>query len=168
MANLKIEIKKAKSMPGRDGIAWYCDLWIGGAIAANVRDDGHGGEIDFRWIDRRHMAAFNAWAATLPPTFGDAPCNGGYAVARMMDEADARRRLARSCKKKTLFRLPDDSPDSVRTFPGLPTDAMRAHIAKKYPTAIIINDLIDKGLPLPGDVAMEIPAELIAKVAAAS
>jgi hypothetical protein len=100
-------------------------------------------------VFRAAREVFEAYVESLP----EVPCSSNPAetmkldtscvLGEMVDEFDSNKRFARQCKTKTLFRLgPDDKIDGWRTILHKWDDACRAHMAKKYPGAIILNEML--------------------------
>ena len=62
---MNIEIKNYRACAGRQGEAYSFALWCDGRHVADVRYDGAGGAVIFRWLDRAAEAPMLAFAQPL-------------------------------------------------------------------------------------------------------
>lgn len=156
---MKFEIKKFQSMRTDDGGGFSFDLYIDGVKAAFVIDEGNGGGVWPRWFDRMHGLSdlekkFNEYVATLPPiplpedalesekSFYPRPMDAETFLCQLVDDFEAKRQLRRWCSKKTVFRLPEDKVGEYRTINRKFDAQVRDQIRRKYPTAIIENEVV--------------------------
>lgn len=135
---IKLSVKNSKSMNGRDGIAWSCDLYIDGVKAAYVYDGGFGGMVDFDWYNRDLEKKFNAYVDALPLDMSDPDIfpegmktDGGTLVAGLCDELEMEKKLKRLCKTKTVVRMKDDG-ENFSTFKVLFSADVKAKILQKH------------------------------------
>ena len=125
---MNAELRKVKEYAGlsHDSIAFNAELWIDGTLAAHVEDDGHGGSVFFRYVDRNHgksefETAFDAWVAAMPPTpadddFGPMDMDAELWVGQELDRINLEKTLQRKCSRNTLIRMVGDSDTEFRSF----------------------------------------------------
>jgi hypothetical protein len=149
-------VAKCKQMPGRDGYVLSGELHRDGARVAHYFDDGNGGEMRIDFLDRagEEERRFTDFVASLPPEPPDPSIgiaepmdvNAAMFVCGLVDIADRIRRYRRLCKTKTVFRGKDDPNDTYRTLTALPnTEGVREYLAKNWPGATVINDVLERG-----------------------
>lgn len=114
-------IKALKQWTGRDGMGASCTLVCGGVDVATCLDEGCGGAMHIRPLDREALAAFETRVEGLdlrwPTEMGGAEVTferPAYVVNTLIDEELTRRRFARVCKTSILYRLAGDPKDSYR------------------------------------------------------
>lgn len=140
-------IKTFTGMEGPSGL--NAKLRCDGKIVADLLDEGCGGALHFRWIDRADLPAFEAfvteWYAGdkaaqaddqgiagrdyTPDTFGKMETW----VNRKVDEHLTNKRLLRAAKKSTLFRLAGDGDGVWRQWSRVYSPEVEATLRAKYP-----------------------------------
>ena len=155
------ELRNVKEYAGlsHDSIAFNAELWIDGKLAAHVEDDGHGGAVFFRYVDRMHgkskfETAFNAWVAAMPPTsadddFGPMDMDAELRVSQELDRVNLEKVTKRKCARNTLIRLVGDGEHEYRTFKPARkyTPAFAAQLREKHGDNLIeiLNERFTKG-----------------------
>lgn len=117
---MELTIKNVKTFRGREGHGFNATLYVDGKKAAFVMDGGNGGCMDFEWFI--NSAPVMAYAQSLPNT---APCEWfpeglpsdlELIINKMVDDHLHNKRFLALSKKKTLFRIPGDTPGEWRTL----------------------------------------------------
>lgn len=163
-------LKALKTWNTDDGGGYQFNLTYGGKVVAEVTEHGHGGEKDIRWEDgtypngtqipnltakakatakiaseaRAKLEALAEAAPPVPSEYGGEPLKVDVAwlLSVLLDHVENMKRLARICKKETLFTIPGDDGTSFRTVKA-PFDArIKAYILNKYPGAVILNETL--------------------------
>jgi hypothetical protein len=154
---MNITVKNYKSCRGDEGDAFSCTMYVNSKKAAYVRYDGRGGCYLYHWVDgwqgqmRKRVDGYIASLPKVPTTFGGKTCmldkNLDWVLDDIINVMLETRQLKRWCKTKTVITKPGGDDGQYITWKGLPTPALRAHIAAKYPSAEIINDRFTKNTP---------------------
>jgi hypothetical protein len=163
-------VKGVKTFHGHDGYGWECSLYNPeGKRVAIVVEDGWGGELQFHWMDgppkveRVEYPMRNRYTDKITTAKGtpeeakleahvmaqpqqDSPfadddskmyINAEILVGDLVNAA-----LLLKDLKKALKKLAISDGGQVFTFKCPPDHAAtRQHIAKKYPDAVVLNDL---------------------------
>jgi hypothetical protein len=147
---MKLTVKSYKSLPGKEGDAFNCSLYVDGKRAAVVSYDGWGGPYDYDWTpsDKKRFggplaAKVKAWVKTLPPLkseYGDLPMDLDILTDDVINAMLEERQVKRWCRTKTVFRLKGDKAGNYRTVEAKYSARVRAFIMKKYPKAEILNE----------------------------
>lgn len=126
-------------------------LYIDGKRAADVSNRGHGGCHLFYWVNHDLQDAFKRHAESQPPieirtglikTESFPMDMDGY-VDELVLDFDEKKRLARHCKKNTLFRLKTDKKGEWRSMKVVFGPKIKEHIVAKYADLdVIANELI--------------------------
>ncbi len=155
----KLEVRRFESCNGREGRAFSYELWVDGALAAYVRDEGCGGCTDADWTPsggRRWegpvQARLEAYAATLPPLpplpgcekFGPLDMTLELLLGMLADDEDERRRILRLCAggKKTVYRAPSMPQGEWMIMKRAFDATTRSAIVAKHPDAIFANETV--------------------------
>ena len=128
---------------GHEGEGFNCELWMDGALAAHVIDEGGGGAPMFHWATREMASKVLDHIKTLPEKV--------YPAGQGMDElrvpADQEtfiwdlvaahledKRVRRAAKTKLLFRLKSDEGTDVayRTLKAPYSEQAAEFVRKKY------------------------------------
>jgi hypothetical protein len=130
-----------KMFNGRDGQGFSANLFLGATKVAEVVDEAHGGVYHFHWFDRAAHEKFAAYVKTQPAmqlgggetVEADEDC----VVSRMVTDIQLEKEVKKLVKGIALVTLEGKLMTSKQAF----TPAMRADITKKFPGAVIINEL---------------------------
>lgn len=134
MADTVYTFRGLRTWRGREGSGWQGTLYAGQVRVAFVHDDGNGGMHDWQVHD---PAALRAWEATVPARHAHSRQDDfDLAIARLADDTEAARKIARLCKSRTLFRLPDDAADTYREIRQPLTADLRAAVLRKYGASV--------------------------------
>lgn len=135
---MKCELKKLQvyARMSEETTAFNAELWIDGVKAAECKNSGRGGNNDIYFIDRALEKRFNEYCASLPnePEY-DLKMDADLFISMLVEETEAKKKLARHTKTKVLFRLPGDKKGEYRTVkfqPGKRDEAL-AWVKNKYP-----------------------------------
>jgi hypothetical protein len=155
-------IKAIKTFHGHDGYGWECKLYADKKCVAFVVEDGYGGDLQFNWADHSEPrvkskgvgwkdaqmvfkdtpaeSALRAFCLTLPKW----ECNDTFVyTSRDIFVSDlVNTALYLKDVKKLLKKVAILENGTVYTYNCPPTHpTVRDQIAKKYPNAVILNDL---------------------------
>ena len=162
-------VKNVKNFEGHEGYGFNATLYRDGKRVAKVRDMASGGAYEWEWIDRESAkvkvetvdynqegttykgtpeeALFHAHVLTLPKElnkfadgrmdFVDPDCF----VGNLIDEYESKKRLRSLCRKKTVVQTVED-PGNWLIFKHPYDEKIKAHIEKKYPEAVIMNETL--------------------------
>jgi len=159
---MKFEIKKFGSMRTPDGGGYSFDLYIDGAKAAFVCQEGNGGCTMVQWYDRVHGKSaledkFAAHVAALPPEVipetaeqwekdlypgGTRAIDTDTFLAGLADDYENARRIKRLCRTKTLYRLPNDKPGTFWEVRKPFSPDLKARLLAKHPQAVFVNETL--------------------------
>ena len=158
---MNAELRKVKEYAGlsHDSIAFNAELWIDGTLAAHVEDDGHGGAVFFRYVDRNHgksefETAFEAWLSAMPPVpcddFGPMDMDSELWVGQELDRINLEKTLQRKCARNTLIRMVGDLDTEFRSFKPARkySPAFAAQLREKHGDKLIeiLNERFIKGV----------------------
>ena len=159
-------VKAVKTFHGHDGKGWECKLYRDGKSIALVVEDGWGGGLQFHWNDhgetrvecrkRNYDDSLITYKATpeqakletcvLAQPQQDSPfsddnskmfINVDIFVSDMVNDVLVTKDVKKMLKKVAIF-----DEGKVYTYNVAPSHSkIRTEIAKKYPKAIILNDL---------------------------
>lgn len=146
---MRFSLKKVKIWDGSEGPGCEADLLVDGQHAAHIANTGNGDAMEFQWrsnvIERKVLAHI----AKLPVELvaKNEPDHEMYPrgrkvdlelfMCRLLDDRENRRRLAKVCEQKTVYRLDGDPQDEYRTL-DTPYPASKAGLLKKYGGKITI------------------------------
>lgn len=145
-----VEATKIKTHRGEDGVGYNATLVIDGRPVASIFNGGDGGPTYLRDVkDRAAVERFEAAVKALPPYPLD--MGGGetkpvevctdFFLGMLVDDTLEDARIAKLCKTNLVLRRPTDEPGSYLTIKTATIDQkLRDHVAKKHPTAEIVND----------------------------
>jgi hypothetical protein len=134
---MKFEIKNFKAVRGHDGQGFQCSLYVDGARAAYVFDDGWGGDYQFSEENPRLMKLYDQHVLAQPQYdighgFGPTDHNRDTILGGLIDKHEAKKQLKKWCKNETLFRITGDEEGSWRTI-GYPfCQKVKDLLVKKY------------------------------------
>ena len=158
---MNAELRKVKEYAelSHDSIAFNAELWIDGKLAAHVEDDGHGGSVFFRYVDRTHgkskfETAFEAWLSAMPPVpcddFGPMDMDSELWVGQELDRINLEKTLQRKCARNTLIRMVGDLDTEFRSFKPARkySPAFAAQLREKHGDKLIeiLNERFIKGV----------------------
>tara|TARA_R110000765_G_scaffold73025_1_gene142674 strand:- start:798 stop:1331 length:534 start_codon:yes stop_codon:yes gene_type:complete len=159
-------VKAVKTFYGHDGNGWECKLYRDGKSIALVVEDGWGGGLQFHWKDenearvecqkRNYDDSLITYKATpeqakletcvLAQAQQDSPfsdddsrifINADIFVSDMVGDVLVTKDVKKMLKKVAIF-----DGGKVYTYNVAPSHStVRTEIAKKYPNAIILNDV---------------------------
>jgi hypothetical protein len=116
-------------------------LTFNGKAVCAVATDTWGGPMHFEWAKGTEAVknAFYALVAKAPPCmdFGT-PLEVNDEM--VCDDLANYAKLMKNLAKSTCFRLPDTETGTYYTYSGPFTAEMKAHVEKKHPGAIILNE----------------------------
>ena len=159
-------IKSLKSFIGIEGHGFNVVLCRDSKPVAFVCDDASGGEISFDWYDNKEAPVvinginylnapysyngtpeekiFMEYVSTLTRWCDyekkDVVMTGDVFVSNIIEKFEQEKQMKRWCKTKVVFRTPDMKEGEYHTIKGIYDERIKAHIASKYPTAIIMNE----------------------------
>jgi hypothetical protein len=133
-------VKKLKSMMGRDGVIWSCEVHYGKNKVVDVFNDGYGGPTSMQYTDKALKAEFIHIAKIKCPEF-DFEQDDSFA-AHLADTSENISRLVKKCKKETLYQLQGDEEDSYRVakIPYSPNIAIKLRAKYGANLVCIINE----------------------------
>jgi hypothetical protein len=157
----KFELKKYHKNMGHEGEGFNCELWMDGALAAHVIDEGGGGAPMFHWATREMALKVLDHIKTLPEKVYPADPQHGIAEAwshpadqesfiwDLVGAHQLRQKCKRAAKTKTLFRLKSDDGTDVayRTLNAPYSEKVVLHLKTKFgdDLAEIINETLVRG-----------------------
>jgi hypothetical protein len=153
MTTPKFEIKKFKVNRGHEGTGFYCHLWVDGVRGAEVIDEGNGGSCHWYWFDQGARKKFEAHVAAQPERpygngmEGTCKPDADEVIAGIIDEQEIRKKWARACKTKTLFRLKADKPEEYRVMKAPFTDGLALQLRTKHQDNLL--EIINETLNIP-------------------
>lgn len=157
---IKIELRNVKhaAFASEETECFSAVVYLDGVKAIEARNEGRGGCTFLHDITEGSIAHLNAYGASLGPkvtqyeAFEDKPTASGkwemeQDAESLIDDALAEWLTFRDCKraisKKLTFVCPGEK--GIFSYPAKYKDTpeLRAHLAKKHPTAIILTGLPD-------------------------
>lgn len=137
--SLTVKNVKVAEFASEETLCFEASLYVNGKRAAVVSNDGHGGSHSYHVIDRAAFAQAEAAAAGADLPFDFERLD--QLVDNLVGDYEEQKRLRRLAKRYTLFRLPGDDPNALRTLKGpKPYDAASlAYIERKYPDAEVVD-----------------------------
>lgn len=153
---MKIELRKLSTNQklSEETNCFSADVYVDGVKAAEHSNYGHGGPDMVRVIDKEKYAEFEAWCKAQPPipiglgTDRTIEMNAELYVGELVEKMIQSKRLKRTCKGKTLFRVEGDKADMWRIVKEEFTPDVRKRIVTlcetKHPNKKVefLNDLI--------------------------
>jgi len=150
MTKESIQLKNVK-------IAWHMSegttaftatLYIDGKKAADVKNEGRGGDNHPRFLDREVEKEFHEFCKSLPPrdygmdadgAFNETyPMNYDSVIGDLLTEWIENDDWKKACRKGLVFRLKNDNGDQYRTTKGKYSPELASAIRERYG-----DDLID-------------------------
>jgi len=138
-----------------DSLAFSCSVYVDGRRAFTADNNGNGGCTMFRAIkpldwSREQIKAAEAHCATLPEEDIGPALAGGEPLVIQPDldwvvtslavaELEARD-WKRKLKGETWFRNSGDEPNTYTIYAHPYNDAMKEHMAKRHPGAVVMNE----------------------------
>jgi hypothetical protein len=134
-------IKGLKSWQGREGRGSEASLTRHARVVGRGLDEANGGDAHLYWTDDSARVAFEAAVAGLPLFPVEHSPEGlrideGWAFGALCDDFEMTRTLKRKAKTHTIFRV--DGKIYTLNVPG--SEASRAGVLKRHPTAVFFND----------------------------
>ena len=139
MQKPNIEVKNIKTMQGVDGEVIRATVYVNGKRSFSMFNDGWGSENlyePFNDEGKKALALCEEYVKTLPDS-----TNLDIVLEDIISDILEKRQIAGWCKKKTVFRLPDDKEGSYRTISHVFDVDVKKHVLKLHPDAIIMNEL---------------------------
>ena len=146
MTKESIQLKNVKIAwnMSEETTAFTATLYIDGAKAAHVKNEGTGGDNHPRFIDRELEKEFHEFCKSLPPEYLDDDDDDPYPmtydsfIGQLLTEWISNDDWKKACKKGLVFRLKNDNGDQYRTTKGKYSPELASAIREKYG-----DDLID-------------------------
>lgn len=101
------ELKKLKTMPSRNGIAWTCDIHENGSLIGSALDNGNGGMIRLYIDDKEAHLRLEDYAKSKGFEFEPI----GSFLEQGCDYMDCLKKIKTASKKKILFVTKDSGED---------------------------------------------------------
>jgi len=140
MQKPNIEVKNIKTMQGVDGEVIRATVYVNGKRSFSMFNDGWGSENlyePFNDEGKKALALCEEYVKTLPDS-----TNLDIVLEDIISDILEKRQIAGWCKKKTVFKLPDDEDRAYRTVNRVFGTDVKKYILDKYPTAVIMNELV--------------------------
>ena len=134
---MKIELKKLKTYPrlSRETTAFNAELWIDGAKAADLENDGGGGNNRMYFKSKAQNDEFQNYCKSLPPEDG-LEMNADFFISLLVEQEEQKNFVRKQNKTKILFRIPGDAKGNYRTVKR--AAGAEEWIRKKYPEAELV------------------------------
>jgi len=149
MKTPKIEVKNIKTMSGMDGEIIRASVYVNGKRSFSMFNDGWGTDNLYEPFDdegEKTLELCEKYVKTLPEIesqFGGTfSTNLDIVLEDIISDTLEKKQIAGWCKKKTIFRLPNDKEGSYRTISHVFDVDVKKHVLNKYPNAIIMNELV--------------------------
>ena len=151
MQKPNIEVKNIKTMQGVDGEVIRASVYVNGKRSFSMFNDGWGSENLYEPFDdegKKALELCEKYVKTLPEiesefidgnTFST---NLDIVLEDIISDTLANKQIKGWCKKKTVFRLPNDKEGSYRTISHVFDVDVKKHVLKLHPDAIIMNELV--------------------------
>ena len=134
--------KNIQKFQTHDGYAWSASFYLDGKKIGTASDQGHGGEVDTRALDKDALKTIEVHAKTLPHFGGkmDIPQDAAMVLETVMWDTLDMRKTKSLLRRKVVAKIPDGiyewkipkTSDMVRVMDQVKT---------KYPTAEILNTM---------------------------
>jgi hypothetical protein len=142
----RFELRKYHKNMGHEGEGFACELWMDGALAAHVIDEGGGGPPLYQWASRETASKVLDHVKTLPEKVYPADPKHGIneAFSHPADQESfiwdlvaahlEDKRTRRAAKTKLLFKLKSDAGTDVayRTLKAPYSEQAAEFVRKKY------------------------------------
>ena len=146
MTKESIELKNVKIAwnMSEETTAFTATLYIDGAAAAYVKNEGTGGDNHPRFMDRNLEKEFHEFCKSLPPEYLDDDDDEPYPltydsfIGQLLTEWISNDDWKKACRKGLVFRLKNDNGDQYRTTKGKFSPELASAIRERYG-----DDLID-------------------------
>jgi hypothetical protein len=152
MTKESIQLKNVKIAwnMSEETTAFTATLYIDGAKAAYVKNEGTGGDNHPRFMDRELEKEFHEFCKSLPPHYlyddddptkvidGPFPMTYDGFIGDLLTEWISNDDWKKACKKGLVFRVKSDNEDQYRTTKGKYSPELASAIREKYG-----DDLID-------------------------
>ena len=146
MTKESIQLKNVKVAwnMSEETTAFTATLYIDGAAAAYVKNEGTGGDNHPRFMDRNLEKEFHEFCKSLPPEYLDDDDDEPYPmtydsfIGNLLTEWISNDDWKKACKKGLVFRLKNDNGDQYRTTKGKYSPELASAIRERYG-----DDLID-------------------------
>ena len=144
MTKESIQLKNVK-------IAWHmsegttaftASLYIDGKKAADVKNEGRGGDNHPRFMDRELEKEFYEFCQTLPYPGESFNMTYDSFIGILLGEWIANDDWKKACRKGLVFRVKSDNEDQYRTTMGKYSPELASAIRKKYGDNLI--DIINE------------------------
>lgn len=156
-----------KTFRGHDGYGYSCNLLRNKKKVAEVVEDGWGGGLQFHWVDRNTSALVNSRTYEgAPHSFNgtveeslfyteimklpkivspegddDMFTDPDIFVDELVNELLLVKQIKADLKKKVTIKCADDKVLTWKITPTHTLEILTAHVMKKYPDALLLNNL---------------------------
>ena len=152
MTKESIQLKNVKIAwhMSEETTAFTASLYINGKKAADVKNEGRGGDNHPRFMDRELEKEFHEFCKSLPPHYlyddddptkvwgGPFPMTYDGFIGDLLTEWIENDDWKKACRKGLVFRLKSDNEDQYRTTKGKYSPELSSAIRERYG-----DDLID-------------------------
>ena len=122
--------------------AFSATIYVDDAPAGQVSNGGNGGPNMYAWKNAAVGQKLQEFAAATYPQYKFEQLD--HLIACELDRDLTKKKLAKYCKKETLFRIPGEAkPGEWRSLRNAYSPAIAAILRGKYPTVIIANEDLD-------------------------
>lgn len=141
-----------KFFRGNEGDGFNAKLLKDGKPVVFVIDDANGGCYDYEPIDKEWKEKLDALVELRRADLSDKDDENGFnerksfdmdwLVSNMTSKWEFEQKIRRAIKKKICFQLPEDGDKQFSSFSRPYTPETKAMVLKKYPTAVILNEVL--------------------------
>jgi hypothetical protein len=127
-------IKNLKTWSGMDGYGYSATIYCDGKEVGTILQEGSGAPDFYRWNSKEEEKIANEFAKSLPEDeYGTFEKLDTY-FAKLCDDFENTKRMKSLLKKKTLFRLKDETYENGewRTVEMPFSEKVHAYLDKKY------------------------------------
>lgn len=145
-------IKGFKSFRGNEGLGFNATLLKDGRKICFVYDEASGGPLHWEDLSDADEKMLNELVEVKRKEIPDKKDDTGFnehtafdldwMMNDMISAWEFEQKMRRLTKKKTVFVTPDCGEGEARTLSGPYDDKAKAYIAKKYPGAVILNEVL--------------------------
>ena len=132
---MEITLKNIKvaAFLSQETVAFSATVFIDGKRVGTVDNAGQGGGNNYNFDYPKLLEAAEEFVKTQPRVFPEFENDLDSYIGKLVDDHENKKRLARICKKKTLFLLEgDDESKGWRTIKHPYGEAVQAFLDKNY------------------------------------
>jgi len=132
--------KNIKTFQTPDGTAWSASFYLDGNKIGTANDQGHGGEVETRYLDSDALKEIKAHAKTLPHFGGDMDISQDAPMVLesvVFDTLDIRK--TKSQLKNKVFAVLPDGVYKWKIAKGRTADDVMKKVLEQYPDAKLLN-----------------------------